>query len=76
MPLPPPDERFTVETYNAAGWPIAVEKIELIDGAVVWSGNFTEEDADRARRTFPDRTIVLKWGCIWLHPAGYVEGPD
>jgi hypothetical protein len=47
MPLPPSDEPFDADSYHAAGWPISIEKTELIDGAVVWSGDFTDEDAER-----------------------------
>ncbi len=43
---------FTYE--DLARWPRGAEKAEIYDGALLYSGQFTEEDAAAARRTYPN----------------------
>ena len=48
-------------------WPMAAERCELVDGAVVWWGRFTDEDRERAERAFPEHEVTLDGiGNIWL----------
>lgn len=68
MPLGPPTERINREAYHTT-WPMSAEKCELWDGIVVWTGQFDEDDVERARRTFPDRKVVLEDGALCLYPA-------
>lgn len=69
MPLPPPDQPIDIESYEST-WPMGAEKCELLAGEVVWSGTFTEDDLEIARRAFPDRRVVLdEYGYIRLTPT-------
>jgi hypothetical protein len=48
---------------------------ELIDGALVITGRFEEQDVATAERTDPGRRVVLtEDGGIEVHPAGPPQG--
>lgn len=69
MPLPPPGELIDYEAYVST-WPMGAEKCELLEGVVVWYGEFSEEDRVTVERTFPGRVAILdETGCIELHPG-------
>jgi hypothetical protein len=48
---------------------MGAEKCELIDGVVIWYGDFEEEDRLAAQRAFPGRVAVLLDGTLELRPA-------
>ena len=56
--LPPANEPFTVDAYSTR-WPIAAAQCELIDGALIFSGNFDHRDVETARRAYPGRRVQL-----------------
>jgi hypothetical protein len=40
-------------------WPSGAEKVELVDGALLFSGEFDERDVEIAERTYPGRRVLL-----------------
>lgn len=67
--LPAADQPFTVDAYRHR-WPAGAEKVELIDGVLVFVGVFDDRDAQIARRAYPDRHVELAWGaCLAVHPT-------
>ncbi len=67
--LPAPDELFSVDVYQHR-WPSGAEKVELVDGVLVFSGQFDERDLTIARNAYPGRQVVLNDdGGIEIHPA-------
>ncbi|WP_018351873.1 hypothetical protein [Longispora albida] len=56
--LPPATEPFKVDVYEYR-WPTGAEKCELIDGALVFSGQFDERDVETAQRAYPGRRVQL-----------------
>jgi hypothetical protein len=60
--LPPPDHPFTVEAMFRR-WPMAARRAELLDGVLVFDGEFDERDVETALRTFPGRRVAV-------HPDG------
>ena len=62
----PAHDPFDVRDFHTK-WPMAAERCELVDGAVVWWGKFSEEDRIRAERAFPEHQVTLDGiGNIWL----------
>jgi hypothetical protein len=62
----PANDPFDVRDFRT-NWPMAAERCELVDGAIVWWGSFNEEDKLRAERAFPEHQITLDGiGNIWL----------
>ncbi|KUM95741.1 hypothetical protein AQI95_43030 [Streptomyces yokosukanensis] len=52
-------------------WPTSVQKVELLNGVLIFAGDFDERDLDTARRTYPGRRPVLNVdGGLEVHPAG------
>lgn len=67
--LPSPDELFSLDAYFHR-WPSGAEKAELIDGVLVFSGQFDERDVRIAEGTYPGRQVVLNEDKgIEIHPA-------
>jgi hypothetical protein len=72
--LPPPSNAMTVAAYESH-WPSGSEKIELLDGTIVFHGAFSEQDVQTAELVYPVRRIVLNAdGGIEVHPAGLPRG--
>jgi hypothetical protein len=72
--LPPQDEPMTVVAFESR-WPSGAEKIELLDGVIVFYGAFAEQDVSAAERVYPGRRVVLSEdGSIEVHPAGPARG--
>src|SRR5689334_1472560 len=70
--LPPPDRGLTIEEWRRR-WPVAVEKSELVDGVMVFAGEFDSRDVAIARRTYPGRQVLLtEDGCSEVHPQSDV----
>jgi hypothetical protein len=68
--LPPPDQAMTVAAYENR-WPSGSEKIELLDGAIVFYGAFEQQDVRAAELVYPGRRVVLNSdGGIEVRPAG------
>ncbi len=68
--LPAPDELFDIDAWQYR-WPSGTWKAELIEGVLVFSGEFDERDIVTAQGAFPGRRIVLnEGGGIEVHPAG------
>lgn len=64
---------MTVETLLAR-WPTAAQKVELVHGVLIFTGDFDERDLETARRTYPGRHPVLNVdGGLEVHPAGCGE---
>jgi hypothetical protein len=55
---------------DLARWPIGAEKAELVGGGLLFSGEFTEDDVARARRTHPHHEVRLDKNGLWVFPAG------
>jgi len=74
--LPPPDRAFTVDEYHCR-WPTGAEKTELITGVLLFMGEWDERDVDIARRTYPGRTVRLRFESTVLevHPSTPVRLP-
>ncbi|MFL4909441.1 hypothetical protein ACJ6WF_41230 [Streptomyces sp. MMS24-I2-30] len=52
-------------------WPTAAQKVELLNGVLIFAGDFDERDLETARRTYPGRRPVLNAdGGLEVHPAG------
>lgn len=52
-------------------WPMGAEKVEMVEGAPMWSGQFDSRDVATAQRTFPGRQIYLDaGGSLYVVPAG------
>lgn len=67
--LPEPDEPFSLEAYFHR-WPSGSEKAELLDGVLVFTGQFDERDVRIAQDTYPGRQVVLNDdGGIEIHPS-------
>ena len=67
--LPPPHAPFTLDALLAR-WPSAVEKVELVSGVLLFTGDFDERDVIVAERTYPGRRGLLNAdGGIEIHPA-------
>jgi hypothetical protein len=72
--LPPPDEPMTVAAYGSR-WPTGAEKVELLDGTLVFYGTFGAPDAAAAELVYPGRRVVLTDdGGLEVHPAGPPRG--
>jgi hypothetical protein len=72
--LPPPGDAMTVAVFENR-WPSGSEKIELLDGTIVFHGAFSEQDVQTAGLVYPGRRIVLNSdGGIEVHPAGLPRG--
>ncbi|HVQ94536.1 MAG TPA: hypothetical protein VMU51_26090 [Mycobacteriales bacterium] len=72
--LPPPDEPMTVDAYRQR-WPTGAEKVELLDGTIVFYGTFDANDAEAAALVYPGRRVLLSLdGGIEVHPAGPPTG--
>ncbi len=68
--LPPPAAPMTAEALLSR-WPTAAQKVELLHGVLVFTGDFDERDLETARRTYPSRRPVLNAdGGLEVHPAG------
>jgi len=68
--LPLPQSPFTVDALLAR-WPSAIEKTELINGVLLFTGTFDERDVATAERTYPGRRVLLNHDAgIEVHPAG------
>lgn len=66
--LPASDELFEVAHWHHR-WPCA-EKVELIEGILIFQGEYDRRDVETARRTYPGRHIVLNsGGGLEVHPA-------
>jgi len=68
MNMPSPWEPIDHSSFTAR-WPMGAEKCELIDGVVIWYGDFEEVDRDAAERAFPGRVAVLVDGGLELRPG-------
>lgn len=67
--LPAPDELFSLDAYSHR-WPSGAEKAELIDGVLVFSGQFDDRDVRIAQSAYPGRQVVLNEDKgIEIHPA-------
>ena len=66
--LPPPDQPITVDVYLHR-WPTGAEKVEFIDGALIFLGEFDDRDKAIAARTYPGREIALEPHGIEVRPA-------
>lgn len=65
-----PGQPLTVEHWQHR-WPMGAEKIELIDGAALWCGQFDARDVQAAQRAFPGRRIRLDAaGSLYVIPTG------
>lgn len=64
----PPGGPFTYE--DLVRWPSGAEATELYDGALLYSGQFIENDVAVARRTYPDHQVRLDARGLWILPAG------
>ena len=53
-------------------WPVAVEKAELVNGVMVFTGEFDGRDAEIAQRTYPGRQVLLTDGALEVHPQSDV----
>ncbi|MFF1847084.1 hypothetical protein ACFVW9_36090 [Streptomyces sp. NPDC058217] len=52
-------------------WPTATQKVELLHGVLIFTGDFDERDLETARRTYPGRRPALNAdGGLEVHPAG------
>jgi hypothetical protein len=52
-------------------WPTSTFKAELINGVLVFTGEFDERDVVTAERAYPGRRALLNAdGSIEVHPAG------
>ena len=70
--LPPPDRGLTIDEWRRR-WPVAIEKSELVDGVMVFAGEFDGRDVDIARRTYPGRQVLLtEDGGLEIHPRSDV----
>lgn len=68
--LPAPQQPMTVEALLHR-WPTSTFKAELVNGVLIFSGEFDERDVIAVERTYPGRRAVLNAdGSIELHPAG------
>lgn len=68
--LPAPEELFTVDAYWHR-WPSGARKAELVDGVLVFSGEFDKRDVAIARNAYPGRQVLLNdGGGIEIHPTG------
>ncbi len=68
MGMPPPWESID-QSWFSARWPMGAEKYELIDGVIIWYGDFEEVDREAAERAFPGRIAVLVDGGLELRPG-------
>jgi hypothetical protein len=59
--LPSEDQPFTLDAFLHR-WPTGAEKVELLFGALYFSGRFDERDVALAGRTFPGRHVALMAG--------------
>ncbi|WP_330481493.1 DUF2399 domain-containing protein [Streptomyces sp. NBC_00724] len=67
--MPAPDQPVTAEACLHR-WPSAVQRTELINGVLLFTGNFDERDITTAERTYPGRRVLLNTdGSIEVHPA-------
>lgn len=66
--LPEPDQPITVDVWSHR-WPTSVEKVELIDGVILFQGEFDERDVEIAARTYPGRRVVLSPFGLEVRPA-------
>lgn len=67
--LPAPDQPVTAEACLHR-WPSAAQRTELINGILLFTGNFDERDITTAERTYPGRRVLLNTdGGIEVHPA-------
>ncbi|MEU0659645.1 hypothetical protein [Streptomyces lavendulocolor] len=67
--LPEPNQPMTSEAFRYR-WPTGTEKTELIEGVIVFYGDFDERDARTARQTYPGRRITIDpGGALRVHPA-------
>lgn len=67
MTLPPPDQLITYDDFSTS-WPMGAEKTELIDGVIIWYGDFDENDRLTVERAFPGRSAALVGGNLELRP--------
>ncbi len=68
--VPPAHEEIDVDVY-AYRWPSGAEKVELIDGALLFYGEFDERDVVIAERTYPGRRVLLgPDGALEVYPGG------
>jgi hypothetical protein len=49
-------------------WPVGVGKSELVDGVMVFVGDFDGRDVEIARRAYPGRQVLLADGSLEVHP--------
>lgn len=66
--LPEPDQPITVDVWSHR-WPTSAEKAELIDGVLLFQGEFDERDVEIASRTYPGRDVVLSAEGLEVRPA-------
>lgn len=61
-------EPFTYE--DLARWPSGADRVEIYEGGLLYSGEFTAADVAVARRTYPDHEVYLDEGGLWILPSG------
>lgn len=66
--MPPPTEPFTFDVYYYR-WPSGAEKCELLDGSLLFSGEFDERDAVIAGAAFPGRVVEVDGAGLWVRPG-------
>ena len=50
---------------------MGAQKVEMVEGAPMWSGRYDQRDVATAQRTFPGRQIYLDaGGSLYIVPAG------
>lgn len=68
--LPPAPAPMTTEAL-VSRWPTATERVELVQGVIIFTGRFDERDLITAQRAYPGRRCVLNVdGGLEVHPAG------
>ncbi|MFD7163610.1 hypothetical protein [Streptomyces violascens] len=68
--LPAPQQPMTVEALLHR-WPTSAFKTELVNGVLVFSGEFDDRDVVTVELTYPGRRALLNTdGSIEVHPAG------
>jgi hypothetical protein len=72
--VPPPDEPMSMAAYRHR-WPTGAEKVELLDGTIIFYGAFDARDAQTAALVYPGRRVRINLeGGIEVHPAGPPRG--